>query len=150
MKKVSFCLCIFIVFLAVTGCSSTTNIDLPFSASDVESMELYRYSVPADSQMQIITKPSDIESIINTLTSIKVKEGSYEPTAGTDTTSFRFNLSDGTDFEIIYVGYGVKKGEIMSSYIFNYVTEADVGGLWDDFKYEVVNAEESKLPNYEK
>ena len=70
--------------------------------------------------------------------------------AGSPVISFRFWLSNGQTFEIIHVNYGVKKGRIMSSYVFDYTTEADVCGLWRLYDYLSVPAAESELPVYEK
>ena len=63
--------------------------------------------------------------------------------------SFRFHLSDSNVFEIIYVNYGVKQSRIMSSYVFDYTTRADVGGIWRNSAYEAVNVSENELPVYE-
>jgi len=153
MKKAITLFVMFIFLIGAAGCSEqTTNIVLDFSAVDVENIELYYYEdVPVNAKMQTITEQEDITSILNTLTSIKVKKGSYEPTAGGSVISFRFNLSDETSFEIIHNNYRVKKGQIMSSYNFDYRTEADICGLWDDFSaYDISDASESELPHYEK
>ena len=54
-------------------------------------------------------------------------------------------ISDGDKDAIVALG------QIMSSYIFNYTTEADVCGLWDVFTtYNVSDAEVDELPHYEK
>ena len=63
--------------------------------------------------------------------------------------SFRFNLSDDKDFEIIYVSHDAKDGQIISSHVFDYTTEADIDGLWDNLAYETFTTEESILPRYE-
>ena len=42
-------------------------------------------------------------------------EKQVEETTGGDVTSFRFNLSDGTSYELIYVCNGVKNGNLKSS-----------------------------------
>lgn len=70
--------------------------------------------------------------------------------AGNNVISFRFHLSNDSEFEIICVNYSVKKSQIMSSYVFDYITEADVAGLWSLYDYPASTAEESELPVYNK
>lgn len=45
------------------GCSSREEITLPFSASDVHFVEMYRYTVPADAQTKVVVEAEDIESL---------------------------------------------------------------------------------------
>ena len=45
---------------------------------------------------------------------LSLKDKTTEETAGADVTSFRFNLSDGTSYDLIYACYGVKNGELKS------------------------------------
>lgn len=156
-KKPTFWMVIAAALVVVLGCvglftnpSQKLKIDLSFSTSDIENIEVFYYNVPAMAEKKVVTAPDDIKAIYNTLTSIDVKKGSYEPVAGSDTIGFRFSLSDGSSFEIIHHNYGVKKGEIMSSYVFDYITEADICGLWRNLSYEILDAEESELPLYEK
>lgn len=146
------CLLLFLcVCLFFTACSQNTKIELPFSAKDVASIELYHYTVPAQAQQKILTSEQEITSIIETLTTIPVKKNkSYSNQTGTTVTSFRFNLTDGTDFEIIYTCYGVKKGSIQSSYMFDYQTTSDVGGKWDNFDIPAVDVSQEILPVYDK
>ena len=176
MKKAVLLFCLLVILISITSCAEqTTNIDLDFSAADVESVDLYYYvSVPiseefkaitsdnpnsdrptpyfpTDTRKKVITKSADIETIINTLTAIDVMQGNYEPTEEFTVISFRFNLVAGGTIEIIHNNYGVKKGQIMSSYNFDYITKSDVCGLWDDFTtYNVSDAEVDELPYYEK
>ena len=70
-----------------------------------------------------------------------------EETAGAAITSFRFNLSDGTSYELIYACHGVKNGNLESSTgNFKYFTSADIGSYWDNIDLEAVSVEESELP----
>lgn len=130
--------------------SKKATIKLPFAASDVEDIELYRFKVPTSAEQKIVTSEDDIERILNMLTNIAVEKNEMEPIAGSTATSFRFNLTDGTDLEIIYVTYGVKAGEIKSSYLFDYQTSADVGAIWDNYGENHRNVGEYDLPTYEK
>lgn len=76
-----------------------------------------------------------------------MKEKQVEETTGADVTSFRFNLSDGTNYELIYVCNGVKNGKLKSfTGNFEYFTSSDIGSYWFDIDLEAVPAEESELP----
>ena len=76
---------------------------------------------------------------------LKLKEA--EETTGAKITSFRFNLSDGTSYELIYGCDGVKTGNLKSSTDnFEYFTSADIGSYWNDIDLEAVSVEESELP----
>ena len=71
----------------------------------------------------------------------------YEETTGADVTSFRFNLSDGTNYELIYVCNGVKNGKLKSpTGNFEYFTSSDIGAYWSNIDLEAVTVEESELP----
>ena len=73
-----------------------------------------------------------------------------EPVAGGAVTSFRFNLSDHTNYEIIYCAEAVKKGRLkLPAEQQDYFTSADIGGCWDGCAYEAVDTGESELPSYD-
>ena len=59
----------------------------------------------------MITKSEDIEEIYQTFESVSLKDKTTEPIAGGSVTSFRFNLSDGTSYEVIYSEVAVKLEE---------------------------------------
>ena len=64
-------------------------------------------------------------------------------------TSFRFNLSDGTSYDLIYACYGVKNGELKSAAGgFKYFTSADIGSYWNNLntELEAIPINESELP----
>ena len=72
-----------------------------------------------------------------------------EETAGAAVTSFRFNLSDGTSYDLIYACYGVKNGELKSAAGgFKYFTSADIGSYWNNLntELEAIPINESELP----
>lgn len=78
--------------------------------------------------------------------SLELKE--VEETSGAEITSFRFNLHDGTSYELIYGCYGVKTGNLKSSTgNFEYFTSADISSYWSNTDLEAVPVEESELPN---
>ena len=76
-----------------------------------------------------------------------MKEKQVEENTGADVTSFRFNLSDGSNYELIYVCNGVRNGKLKSSTgNFEYFTRSDIGSSWFNNELEAVPVEESELP----
>ena len=150
MKKMLIIILSVILLVACTACVKKQKIELPFSANDVKNIELYRYSVPTSAQQKVLTSNDDFTAIIAILTKIDVAKNTLDPVAGSDVTSLRFNLLDGTDFEIIYISHGVKKGEIMSSYVFDYQTSFDIGSIWSNYGENAKSVTDESLPVYEK
>lgn len=149
MKKLVVMILSAVLLVVCASCSKAQTIELPFSATDVDNIELYHYNVPASAQQKILTSNDDVTAIMEMLTKIDVTKNTLEPVAGSDVTSLRFNLVDGTDFEIIYVSHGVKKGEIKSSYAFDYQTSSDVGSIWNNYGENPQSVTEDVLPVYE-
>ena len=80
---------------------------------------------------------------------VSLKDKTTEETAGAAVTSFRFNLSDGTSYDLIYACYGVKNGELKSAAGgFKYFTSADIGSYWNNLntELEAIPINESELP----
>lgn len=68
-------------------------------------------------------------------------------TSGGSTISFIFNLVDGTNYELTYIGHGIKNGTLKSSTgNFEYFTIADIYGFWITIDLEAVTVEENELP----
>lgn len=151
MRRISVvALSMILMMCILTGCQSRAKIQLDFTASDVSNIELYHFNVPAQAEMKLVTDSNDIDKIIQTLQDINVKRNSNSVSkAGSTTLSFRFNLYDGTKFEIIFTSFGVKDGTIRSSYVFDYLTTSDVDAIWGQYDYEVKQAIENQLPVYE-
>ena len=104
MKKVfTFFLAMAIIF-GISGCGKKEYIVFPFSASDVVKIETYYSNSEAD------TKDS-------------TNDGS--------TIKFVFDLSDGTNYELVYIGIATKKGYLQSETSdFYYFTSSDIIGVW--------------------
>lgn len=137
-----------VLALRAWGKPEEVHIDFPFSTSDVENIQLYHYDCgPTQAEKKLVTKPSDIQSLYETLSGITYFVKELEPTAGGAVTSFRFNLADGSSYALIYAGYGVKNGEIFSPTAgFRYFTTADIGAKWYNIPVTPVPAEEWELP----
>lgn len=123
------------------------SIQPPFEASEVESIDAYHYySNPAEAEKKTITDPESIAYLYEKICSLLLQNKDVKDQATHNVTIFRFNLADGTDYSIIYTGYGVKNGEIKTSGGSNYFTTSDIGGIWNNIPVEPVQADESELP----
>ncbi len=147
MKKMFMLLMVIMLCFALTACSEKVSIDFPFELSSVENVEMFRFTNPADAEKKVITESEDIEGIYQTFESISLKDKATEPTAGGSVTSFRFNLSDGTSYEVIYSAVAVKSGRIITTGMEqDFFTSADIGANWESYDYEVIAASEDELP----
>lgn len=88
--------------IVLTGCARTEHIALAFTASDVESVEIFHYVIPADAEKKTVTQPEDIAGLVDTFEGLSVTDKKTEPVAGGSTTSFRFRLFD-ERFTISYI-----------------------------------------------
>ena len=104
MKKITALIFALILTLGLVGCNGkTVNIDFPFEVEDVESVEMYHYDgVPASAEKKVVVAESDIKTLYDMFKGLSLKDKTAEETAGADVTSFRFNLSDGTSYDLIY------------------------------------------------
>ncbi len=151
-KSIAFALAL-VCLLGLVGCNGrTVNIDFPFEVEDVENVEMYHYEgAPVSAKMKAVVAESDIKSLYDMLKDFPLEDKKAEETTGATVTSFRFNLSDGTSYELIYVCNGVKNGKLKSETgSFEYFTSADIGSCWDNLnkELEAIPVEESKLPRY--
>ncbi len=150
MRKTAIFIFAITLCALLPGCGKATTISLPFAASDVENVEMYHYVVPASAEKKIITQADDIGALCALFSELPVSDRKTEPVAGGAVTSFRFNLSDHTSYEIIYCAEAVKKGRLkLPAEQQDYFTSADIGGCWDGCAYEAVDTGESELPSYD-
>ena len=133
MKKVISLIVAFVCAFALVGCfpENTVNIEFPFEPEDVVNIEMYHRSATSESEMKVIESKEDINELYDKFERITYKIKDSEGSSSPEITSFRFNLSDGTNYELVYVGYGVKNGRLKSSTgKFDYFTSADIGWNW--------------------
>lgn len=154
MKKIILVtLTCFLIILLFYRSNSSEKPNLPISEAEIESIEVYSFTVPMDSEKKIITEKDDIEYILKRLKELKVKKSYKYPEndtyVGTSTLSFRFNLFDNQSIDIIYSSGEENHGILKSSYVFYYETEGDLITLWEDLKYDSNKATEAELPTYE-
>ena len=136
----------------LVGCGrdKTVNIDFPFEVEDVTNVEMYHYvGVPVSAEKKLIIEEENIKTLYDKFEKLSLEIKEVEETTGAEVTSFRFNISDGTNYELIYVNYGVKKGVLKSvSGNFEYFTSADIAWNWSHLNEELqaVSVDESELP----
>jgi hypothetical protein len=152
MKRVISIFLVFGLLIGLASCGQeTAKIGFDFSPVDVSKIELYRYIVPADSEMKILETANDIQTIMDRLTALNVEQkNNLEEVAGGGYFAIRFYLQGGTTYEIIYTPHADGWAKIQSSYVFSYATKEDITSYWNDFDYEVQSVPESQLPVYEK
>ena len=126
------------------------NLEFPFEIEEVDNIEMYHYvGTPGKVEKKVIESENDIKALYETFERITYKLKKVDEVAGGETTSFRFNLSDGTMYELIYRGYGVKNGILKSpTGDFTYFTSADIGWNWQWLNKDLVAVEvdKSELP----
>ena len=134
MRKTAISILAITLCALLSGCGKAMTISLPFAAS---------------AEKKIITQADAISELYAVFSELPVSDRKTEPVAGGAVTSFRFNLSDHTSYEIIYCAEAVKKGRLkLPAEQQDYFTSADIGGCWDGCAYEAVDTGESELPTY--
>lgn len=148
-KRVTVAILTVMLCLPLAACNQTEKIDLPFELSEIENIEMFHFIDPMGAEKKVITEQEDIEDIYTLFESISLKDKKTEPVAGGSVTSFRFNLSNGTDYGITYSEIAVKSGRIvMSDNEKDYFTSADIESIWNNSDYTAEEATESELPIY--
>lgn len=129
------------------GTLEYVSVQFPFGVTDMESIKVYHYDgVPVNAEKKIVTDEETMTYIYETFSSLLMQEKEVEELTGASVTSFRFNLPDGSEYNIVYVGNGVKSGKIKRNDGTSYFTSADVGAIWENLSVEAVPADESELP----
>ena len=132
------------LLLILIACNGTKEIEiLDFTESDVETIELYRFNIPAEAQAMIVTENEDIEKIINAFTEIEIEGDATDfDVVGGEVISFRFNLKNGEKFTIAYW-----EGILRNLDNINYKVSADsIVNLWDNLDYQKDDVVEDVLP----
>ena len=151
MKKTIGMTALLFLMMGLIGCNGeTANIDFPFEVGDVENIEMYHYAgAPVSAEKKIVVAKTDITDLYHMFENLSLTDKQVEEITGADVTSFRFNLSDGTSYELIYVCNGVKNGKLKSSTgNFEYFTSSDIGSYWSNMDLESVPVKESELPKW--
>ena len=116
MKKLIALVLAVVCVLGLVGCNNkTVNIDLPFEVGDVENIEMYHFvGAPVSAEKKVIVAEETIKNLFDMFEAILELKVERKPLEQRPT-SFRFNLSDGTSYELIYGCDGVKTGNLKSS-----------------------------------
>lgn len=125
----------------------TVNIEFPFEMEDITNIDMYHYSgAPVSAEKKVIVAEEDIKSLYDMFEGLSLVRRKTDDTA-VAVTSFRFNLVDGTSYELIYSYAGVPTGSLKSvTSNVEYLTSADIGSYWSNLDLEAIAVEESELP----
>ena len=147
MKKQFTFVLTMVLCLVLGGCSQEESLSLPFEDADVERVEMFSFIDPTEAEKKVLTQQEDIQNLYQFLNGLTLQDKETEPMAGGSVTSFRFHLSDGTAYEIIYSSIAVKSGRIWATDMEqDYFTSADVGGIYNAYHNEAAAAAEEELP----
>ena len=114
-----------------SGCGKKEYIVFPFSASDVVKIETYYSNSEADTKEKTLTEEADIDYLYTFFSELPVKDANSDSTNDGSTIKFVFDLSDGTNYELVYIGIATKKGYLQSETSdFYYFTSSDIIGVW--------------------
>ena len=147
MKKQFTFVLTMVLCLVLGGCSQEESLSLPFEDADVERVEMFYFIAPTEAEKKVLTEQEDIQNLYQFLNGLTLQDKETEPMAGVAATSFRFHLSDGTAYEVIYSAIAVKSGRIWATGMDqDYFTSADVGGIYNAYHNEAEAAAEGELP----
>jgi hypothetical protein len=137
------------LFFHMVGCNQikTVNIEFPFEREDITNIEMYHYSgAPVSAEKKVVVAEDDIKFLYDMFKGLSLVRRETDDTA-VAVTSFRFNLVDGTSYELIYSYVGVPTGSLKSvTSNVEYLTSADIGSYWSNIDLEAVGVEEIELP----
>ena len=151
MKKLIALVLALVCILGIVGCdqNKTESIEFPFAIEDITNIEMYHFDgTLGNAEKKVVVDEDNIQAVYDLFGRISLTtERVSTDTSGGSTVSFRFNLADGTNYELTYIGYGIKNGILKSSTgNFEYFTLADIFGFWIHIDIEAVAVEESDLP----
>ena len=150
MKKLIALVLALVCMLGIVGCdqTKTESIDFPFSIEDVTNIEMYHFEgTSGNAEKKVAVDEDDIKAVFDLFERISLTtERVSTDTSGGSTIHFTFNLADGTNYELTYIGHGIKNGTLKSSTgNFEYFTLADIYGFWILIDLEAVTVEENDL-----
>lgn len=150
MKKLMALVLTLACMLSMVGCdqNKTERIAFPFAIEDVTSIEMYHFEgISGTVEKKVAVDEDDIKAVCDLFERISLTtERVSTDTSGGSTIHFTFNLADGTNYELTYIGHGIKNGTLKSSTgNFEYFTLADIYGFWILIDLEAVAVEENDL-----
>lgn len=138
MKKIGILILLCITML--TSCGEKKTLTLPFSVSDIASVELYKVSDGEITLTKAVTEERTVKGLYNVFCKMVIK--STDHFDDDNYVAFNFILSDGTNYVIIYYGHGVKNGTLKVSDQYYYFVSSDVRGIWEAYARETIETEE--------
>lgn len=149
MKKLISLIVAFVCIFALVGCfpENTVNIEFPFEPEDVAYIEIHHTSASLYAEDVEFKSQESITALHRQLESISYTDKDSDASRLHETTSFNFKLYDGSEYDLVYISYGVKDGRLTSSAgKFDYFTSSDIDGLWKNISRELETnaADESK------
>ena len=151
MKKLIAFVLALVCILGIVGCdqNKTESIEFPFAIEDITNIEMYHFdSTLGNAEKKVVIDKDDMKSVYDMFEQLSLTtEKVSTDTSGGSTIRFIFNLVDGTNYELTYIGHGIKNGTLKSSTgNFEYFTIADIYGFWITIDLEAVTVEENELP----
>lgn len=149
MKKLISLIVAFVCMFALVGCfpENTVNLEFPFEPEDVAYIEIHHTSASLYAEDVEFKSQESITALHRQLESISYTDKDSDASRLHETTSFNFKLYDGSEYDLVYISYGVKDGRLTSSAgKFDYFTSANIDGLWKNISRELETnaADESK------
>ena len=151
MKKLIALVLALVCILGIVGCdqNKTESIEFPFAIEDITNIEMYHFDgTLGNAEKKVVIDEDDMKSVYDMFEQLSLTtEKVSTDTSGGSTIRFIFNLVDGTNYELTYIGHGIKNGTLKSSTgNFEYFTIADIYGFWITIDLEAVTVEENELP----
>lgn len=141
------------IFLLTDPIRTVDGVKFAFKADDIQNIEMYHFEgIPTSAEKKTITDEQSIQHLYQLFNGLTLQVKETKDYLSASVTSFRFNLADGSCYELIYCGYGVKNGELKSpTGNFEYFTTADIGWNWRwlNEELEAVPVNENELPGYD-
>lgn len=139
MKKLISLIVVFVCIFILVGCfpEETVNIEFTFAPEDVAFIEIH-YSSASSAQDEVFKSQESITALCKKLESLSLKDKDSEASGLHEITSFNFKLYDGSEYDLVYISYGVKNGRLKSTAGgFDYFTSSDISGLWKNISREL-------------
>lgn len=140
MKKLISLILAFICIFTLVGCfpEDTVNIIFPFEPEDIAFIEIHHSRSYMYAKDEVFTSQESKAALYRQLESISYKDKDSNASTLNGTTSFNFKLYDGSEYDLVYISYGVKNGRLTSSAgKFDYFTSSDIDGLWKNISREL-------------
>lgn len=123
-----------------------THIRFPFTAEHVEKIDVYYYTDLDAIEKYELRDEESICYLYDTFEMISLKDWSRKSENAAAVSAYRFTADDGTEYELIYEGYGVKNGKLtLLDTHMEFFTSADLNKLGIS-KHEPIAADASELP----